>query len=114
MGDFKLPEPDLSLPSYDNFSPDQLQLNSSLFNDNLNFSGQFPPSDFYNNFADSHIFSAKNLTALEDFEEFDWQDLMNVVAYTIMSAGRAPELGNLQIHEKRITIITLRIQLITF
>ena len=86
MENLELPDSDLSMLSFGDFSLDKL--NSTFYHDNSNVSGEFSFSDFYLNYSDSELFSAENLTALEDFEEFDGRDLMNVIAYATMSLGK--------------------------
>ena len=50
-----------------------------------NVSDVFSRGDLY---LESEYFTPINFTELEDFEEFDGRDLMNVIAYALMSAGK--------------------------
>ena len=90
MEDLELQSDDISLLSYGGLSPDDLQLNSSFPDSDLSFKipGNFSLSDLYLNYSAGEHFAALNFTALEDFEQFDARDLMNVIAYSVMSAGR--------------------------
>ena len=70
------------------FSLHDISVNFELSASNFSGSDQFSLYDFYQNYSGTRIFSEHNLTALEDFEVFDDRDLMNVVAYSIMSLGK--------------------------
>ena len=83
-----LSETDLRIFNLGDFSLDQLKLNSSILRDLYPIvSEEFSLGDYYLNYSNNELFTAKNLTTLEDFEEFDARDMMNVIAYAIMSAG---------------------------
>ena len=91
MEDLELQSSDISLLSYGGFSPDDLQLNSSYpdsDDQSLKLPDNFSLSDLYLNYLAGEHFAAPNLTALEDFEQFDARDLMNVIAYSVRSAVR--------------------------
>ena len=64
-----------------------LGLNHSSNLAKTNLSDEFSFDDFYTNYSES-MYSAQNFTALEDFEVFDWRDLMNVIACSVMSLGK--------------------------
>ena len=90
MLNLELQSDDISLLSYGGLSPEDLQLNSSYpdSDQSLNIPNNFSLSDLYLNYSAGEHFAAPNFTALEDFEQFDARDLMNVIAYSVMSAGR--------------------------
>ena len=90
MEDLELQSDDISLLSYGVLSPEDLQLNSSFPHSDQSFtiSANFSLSDLYLNYSAGEHFAAPNFTAFEDFEQFDSRDLMNVIAYSVMSAGR--------------------------
>ena len=78
-----------------NFSLDQLD-----FGD-ISLNGQYPDLHLYDNFTffslsdlyfDGENFYHRNLTDLEDFEEFDSRDMLNVIAYAIMTVGKGSRL----------------------
>ena len=79
---------DLRLLNFGDLSFNAFGMNSSLNPANTSDFYHFPLYDFYQNYSDRKYFSEQNLTALEDFEVFDGRDLMNVVAYSIMSLGK--------------------------
>ena len=78
----------LNLPYLQDLYLHDITVNYDLPASNLSGSDQFSLSHFYQNYSDTRLFSEHNLTALEDFEVFDGRDLMNVVAYSIMSLGK--------------------------
>ena len=107
MEDLELQSDDISLLSYGVLSPEDLQLNSSFphSNQSLKISASFSLRDLYLNYSAGEHFAAPNFTALEDFEQFDVRDLMNVIAYSVMSAGR-----NASCHQSSISLLITMIQ----